>query len=461
MKIAGVSCEYKQLNEYLYWCGTNTPPTISQIAKKKIIFETKAFIDKLNKFYLSFNEKNMQSLKSDSPSYTLINKQILNWHVFSACFNFIKTKIVTGEVYFDIDKFEKNFANKYVLDEVKLKSLEMYSYTVNPKIESSKKFSFAANQLHSGSKMNQYYKNGTYCGLMDLINNKKHGKGTYTWKNGDVYVGDWNNGVRQGKGTYTWADGDKYVGSFQNGKMHGYGEYFYNSGTLKHYAGNWRNDVRCGKGTMKYRSGSVYTGVFQNNNRHGYGEMLYNDGSSYSGIWENDYMSVLGRYDYASGACYIGGFNKGKFDGFGVKYQTDGSLIFGYFEDDEATYRACFLSNFSEDPYLDNSFLTYGRNDYGQYYGEILQDYCEYGIFIYDSGAIYIGEFFDDDFSGHGTYIFNNHDFYRGHFSDGKFNGNGYLYLNDGKFVHAHWQDDEPFASIKHYDIDGTLISSK
>ena len=51
-------------------------------------------------------------------------------------------------------------------------------------------------------------------------NNKKHGKGTFTWEDGDKYVGEWWNDKRHGKGTFTWEDGDKYVGEYKDGHMY-------------------------------------------------------------------------------------------------------------------------------------------------------------------------------------------------------------------------------------------------
>ena len=32
---------------------------------------------------------------------------------------------------------------------------------------------------------------------------EKHGKGTYTWSDGGIYVGNWKDGKEHGKGTYT------------------------------------------------------------------------------------------------------------------------------------------------------------------------------------------------------------------------------------------------------------------
>ena len=55
--------------------------------------------------------------------------------------------------------------------------------------------------------------------------------GTYTWANGDKYVGEYQDGKRHGQGTYTWANGNKYVGEFQDGKRHGQGTYTFADGS--------------------------------------------------------------------------------------------------------------------------------------------------------------------------------------------------------------------------------------
>ena len=49
--------------------------------------------------------------------------------------------------------------------------------------------------------------------------------GTYTYANGDKYVGGHKNGKKHGYGVYTFADGDKYVGEYRDGNKHGYGAY--------------------------------------------------------------------------------------------------------------------------------------------------------------------------------------------------------------------------------------------
>ena len=53
----------------------------------------------------------------------------------------------------------------------------------------------------------------------DWKNDKNHGQGTYTFANGDKYVGGYKNGERNGQGTYTFADGEIVRGIWKNGEL--------------------------------------------------------------------------------------------------------------------------------------------------------------------------------------------------------------------------------------------------
>jgi len=48
-------------------------------------------------------------------------------------------------------------------------------------------------------------------------------QGTYTWSDGDKYVGEFKDDKPNGQGTYTWSDGRKYEGEFEDGIKHGQG----------------------------------------------------------------------------------------------------------------------------------------------------------------------------------------------------------------------------------------------
>ena len=67
-----------------------------------------------------------------------------------------------------------------------------------------------------------------------------HGKGKYTWANGNMYEGDYQTEKKHGKGTLTWANGDIYRGDFKDDKMHGKGTFIFISGGM--YEGDYQDD---------------------------------------------------------------------------------------------------------------------------------------------------------------------------------------------------------------------------
>ena len=72
--------------------------------------------------------------------------------------------------------------------------------------------------------------------------------------------GVWNNCV----GTFTYPDGNKYVGEWKNDKKHGQGTYAEADGSK--YVGEWKDGIRYGQGTQTYADGRVAEGIFENNN---------------------------------------------------------------------------------------------------------------------------------------------------------------------------------------------------
>ena len=51
-----------------------------------------------------------------------------------------------------------------------------------------------------------------------MSSNCKNGIGTYTYSNGNKYIGEWKDDKQHGQGTFISANGDKYVGEWKDGK---------------------------------------------------------------------------------------------------------------------------------------------------------------------------------------------------------------------------------------------------
>jgi hypothetical protein len=76
----------------------------------------------------------------------------------------------------------------------------------------------------------------------------RHGQGSFTWANGDVYEGEWKEDVCDGKGVLITANGDKYEGEFRMGVKEGQGRKVWTNGDV--YEGSWRGGQQDGHGTF-------------------------------------------------------------------------------------------------------------------------------------------------------------------------------------------------------------------
>ena len=132
--------------------------------------------------------------------------------------------------------------------------------------------------------------------LGTVVSGLRTGQGKYTYPNGDVYTGMWNQDKFHGLGSYNFGksgvsyfgefDGHRmhgkgtlvsnengemiYDGAWDNGLKHGYGTHFYAPGGKEYYEGEWVGGIKQGQG-MHSLDGNVYRGEWVNNKRHGPG----------------------------------------------------------------------------------------------------------------------------------------------------------------------------------------------
>ena len=128
--------------------------------------------------------------------------------------------------------------------------------------------------------------------------------GTYTFANGDIYVGDWRDGKRNGQGTNTWPNGEKYVGEYKDDKRNGQGTYTLPNG--EKYVGEYKDDKRNGQGTNTWPDGGTYVGEYRDGKRNGQGTTTYANGTTYVGEWLDDKRNGQGTFTNAAGTIIEG-----------------------------------------------------------------------------------------------------------------------------------------------------------
>ena len=103
----------------------------------------------------------------------------------------------------------------------------------------------------------------------------------------ESYDGDYNDSSKkEGYGKCTYKNGDIYEGEFLDDKRSGIGTYYYADGCS--YKGDWKEDKENGVGVFTYACGDVYKGEMMNGHFHGYGEIISVRGRSLKGTFDHD-----------------------------------------------------------------------------------------------------------------------------------------------------------------------------
>lgn len=110
-----------------------------------------------------------------------------------------------------------------------------------------------------------------------ISGNCKNGQGTYAYKDGHKYVGEWKKKKRDGQGTYFYASGSKYVGEWRKNKKHGQGTWIFADGD-KYVGGFWKNKFY-GQGTYTYADGTKYVGGWKKGKKYNLGTFTDLDGT--------------------------------------------------------------------------------------------------------------------------------------------------------------------------------------
>jgi hypothetical protein len=111
----------------------------------------------------------------------------------------------------------------------------------------------------------------------------RHGNGTMTYSNGNIYVGEWLYDKFDGVGEYIWADGRRFIGGFKRDKIEGRGTGFWPDGRI--YEGEYKSDLADGHGLVTLPSGRSFEGTFANDFPLE-GQMVESDGMVFSATFD-------------------------------------------------------------------------------------------------------------------------------------------------------------------------------
>ncbi len=169
------------------------------------------------------------------------------------------------------------------------------------------------------------------------------GYGVMEYASTTVYEGTWEDGKWEGSCKITWDSGCIYIGEAHEGAMDGIGYMIWPMGD--YYYGEWKNGSPNGAGTKYYMVDStaedvqhqynIYTGDMVNNLKVGKGVMRYSFGAIYDGEWANDIRSGQGTVYWEPGLeflKFVGEFKNDWIDGEGTMYYTDGRIVKGTFK---------------------------------------------------------------------------------------------------------------------------------
>jgi len=243
---------------------------------------------------------------------------------------------------------------------------------------------------------------------------------------GQCIKGNCNNG----KGTYIFKSGSKYSGDFRNGKIANFGTLYFSDGKI--YKGQWYNQRRHGKGVMKFLDGSIYSGEFRMNARHGKGKLKLTNGDVHDGNWVADQLEGQGFIEYASGKKRM------------VRWEN-GSIL----GEDTGNSGATLASNKPmKKVKTQNTSSNITSTSAG--YTDCNKVNCgnSTGKYTYRDGSYFIGEFRNGLPQGEGICNYANGDRYEGGWKNNAPDGEGVMYFASGTVYGALWNAGYPVKKI-------------
>ena len=147
-----------------------------------------------------------------------------------------------------------------------------------------------------------------------------NGFGKYTTKNGNRYEGHWAANKLDGFGFISCDNKEQiYYGEMKKGVFNGIGIFSNKNGIL--YKGEFKDGKMEGIGMVTYKNKKEYLGEFKEGNKTGYGIMKWPTEEIYEGLWEKDTFK-FGEYFWPNGNVFLGNFQNDNVNGYGTFYNS-------------------------------------------------------------------------------------------------------------------------------------------
>jgi hypothetical protein len=267
-----------------------------------------------------------------------------------------------------------------------------------------------------------YSKDSFYSGEMENFDGTQycHGKGAFSYQNGDFYDGAWEYDVK-----------------------HGHGVMEYNNGNI--YSGNWKLDKYDGHGKLMIKNQYLYIGNFTNNSKYGPGKMIFNNGNIIEGIWINDGI-LSGKINYKNGDIYEGGIVKLKKNGYGKMTLYNGDVHEGTWVNDElrGIIKITYINGDTSEGSMKNNKLN-GSGKYTWKNGNVFEGEFKNNCFIkgiistVDNKKIKCDNFAKNVPIGIVTIDYPNGNKYQGFISNFQPHGIGHMIYPDGTIEIGNW----------------------
>lgn len=184
---------------------------------------------------------------------------------------------------------------------------------------------------YSSSKITDKNKEGIF--VAQKIKGKISGTGLLKYKNGNIYIGDFNDKVPHGYGMLI-CDGQNSIPNCPNAKV---------------YVGKFKDGVKRGKGTCYNVDGEiVYSGKFENDipidsiidysNHRRYFSDAKTDKFYYLGEYSDSMPDGFGTIFFKNGDILISNFEKGNRTGINIYLESDGNWVSENVKDGISTF---------------------------------------------------------------------------------------------------------------------------